>query len=78
MRKAEPKTRYAQIPGYADKEFLSYVARGNWKCDKSPTGAHHWFYADYTANSWDCVHCLEQKKFPMTLRYENLVEVKNV
>ena len=48
-----------------DKE---YVESGVWKCDKSPTGAHHWeeLTSDNTRGLFYCIHCYDVKKFPIT------------
>lgn len=31
-----------------------YLAEGQWKCVKSPTGAHHWIV---TGHNMTCKHC---------------------
>jgi len=35
-------------------EFRAYVESGDWRCDKSPTGAHHWIISNGTQR---CVYC---------------------
>jgi hypothetical protein len=36
---------------YSEKVYLE---SGNWKCEKSPTGAHHWFILQHQMT---CQHC---------------------
>jgi len=50
-----------------DKE---YIKAGEWKCEKSPTGAHHWIRHD---SVWICKHCLDVRVFPNT--WDELVKM---
>ncbi len=34
----------------------NYLAEGQWKCSKSPTGAHHWVVV---SRSMTCKHCAQ-------------------
>jgi hypothetical protein len=47
-----------------------YVKSGVWKCNKSPTGAHHWIELVGTklANQgyFVCVHCGDVTRFPVS------------
>jgi len=54
-----PKPKSKAILAYRKTDLLSssfeaYVKSGEWRCDKSPTGAHHWIISD---GSQRCVHC---------------------
>jgi len=46
-----------------DVEYLQYVDSGCWRCDNSPTGAHHWVEH---LGLWFCIYCSEARRFPMT------------
>ncbi len=43
-----------KAPPDARAKYTAYLARGNWRCEKSPTGAHH-VLEDV------CVHCGEYR-----------------
>ena len=49
-------------PNYLDREYL---VSGVWKCEKSPTGAHHWYGKDNT-ELFTCIWCGEEKELPIT------------
>jgi hypothetical protein len=40
-----------------------YVASGSWKCDKSPSGAHHWIIEH---NQMTCRHCNNSRQITNT------------
>lgn len=49
--------------------YEEYVKSGVWKCDKSPTGAHHWVELKETTKLakegyFVCIYCHDVKKFP--------------
>lgn len=37
-----------------------YMASGSWKCEPSPTGAHHW---EVSGKGMTCKHCKVFRKF---------------
>ena len=39
-----------------DKE---YIDSGSWKCDKSPSGAHHWIINE---DQMECKYCKENRR----------------
>jgi len=45
------------------KPDSEYIASGEWKCGKSPSGAHHWIRHD---SVWICKYCLDMRVFPNT------------
>lgn len=50
-----------------DKE---YIKSGVWKCNESPTGAHHWVELAKTQKLasqgyFVCIHCNDVSKFPI-------------
>lgn len=48
-----------------DKLDREYVRSGRWKCDKSPTGAHHW--VERSPNGiFICKWCFDVRRFPRT------------
>lgn len=57
-----------------------YIESGVWKCDKSPTGAHHWveIQSDHTKGLFYCIHCFDVKKFPLTLEEASRVTRKSL
>jgi hypothetical protein len=36
-----------------------YIDSGRWKCDESPSGAHHWIIIH---DQMTCKHCAENRK----------------
>lgn len=45
-----------------------YVSSGRWKCDKSPTGAHHWVRLTHTTRLleggyFNCKYCNDVRRF---------------
>ena len=50
-----------------DAKYTDYVASDAWKCDKSPTGAHHWLEKDVDGKRiFYCKWCFDVKNFPYT------------
>ena len=57
-------------PTTISPEYARYLRSGVWKCDKSPTGAHHWIEvkADgVAAGTFVCKHCWDNRRFPLSL-----------
>lgn len=52
----------------ANNQHQQYLASGVWKCDKSPTGAHHWIGMDKDGPTGDfyCKYCLDTKRLPIS------------
>jgi len=49
--------------------YEEYYESGVWKCDKSPTGAHHWIEltsSNKVKGMWCCKYCSDVTKFPLT------------
>jgi len=45
--------------------YAEYLASDVWKCEKSPTGAHHWIgIGKETSGLFYCKWCLDVKKGP--------------
>jgi len=45
----------------------AYLESDVWRCNKSPTGAHHWIgIGKQGSGIYYCKWCLEVKKFPGT------------
>ena len=59
----------------AKRSFDNYIKDGSWKCDKSPTGAHHWVAKSYKGGygEFKCKWCSEVKWFPASTRYHPAV-----
>ena len=51
----------AKTPDLTNEE--KYLKSECWKCDDSPTGAHHWKEYD---GLWVCKYCGEVRKWPKT------------
>ena len=43
------------------KPDREYIVSGEWKCEKSPSGAHHWIRHD---SVWICKYCGDVRRFP--------------
>jgi hypothetical protein len=51
-----------------------YVDSGNWKCGKSPTGAHHWVISQ---SEMTCKHCTETRQVVLPIKHDtNQVNTK--
>lgn len=53
--------------------WKEYLASDVWKCDKSPTGAHHWVAMEQSMELkakgyFRCKHCGDVKQFPTTFQ----------
>ena len=56
-------------PTTLSKEYARYIRSGVWRCDKSPTGAHHWIDAKVEgakSGTFVCKYCWEIKVFPLS------------
>ena len=40
-----------------------YLEQGRWKCEKSPTGAHHWIEF-VGVGKFRCIYCHAIRRFP--------------
>ena len=40
------------------EEYQRAFHRPDWRCEDSPTGAHHWLYIG--KNYWFCIYCGER------------------
>lgn len=51
---------------YMSQEYKAYLKSEVWKCDESPTGAHHWVEVEKyaTRSLFVCRYCLDPKEFP--------------
>ena len=47
-------------------QHQKYLLGEGWKCDKSPTGAHHW--REHSHGVFYCKYCYEAKKMPYTFQ----------
>jgi len=43
----------------SSRDYDEYKESGSWKCQESPTGAHHWIIKDKKAK---CDYCSEIRK----------------
>jgi len=52
--------------GHSHKPSLyqKYIDAGNWKCKKSPKGAHHWVIGE--KGDGKCKHCDMEREFNAT------------
>ena len=41
-------------------QYSEYLANGQWKCRKSPTGAHYWLIVN---QGMTCKYCSEHRPF---------------
>lgn len=52
-----------------------YIAEGKWKCKISPTGAHHWIETERGTGKFQCKHCQQSNKLPVSytdaMRYKS-------
>lgn len=60
-----------------------YIKSGVWKCNKSPTGAHHWVEMIETerlaSNGYFvCIHCLDVSRFPVHWEQVSPFTKKNI
>ena len=55
-RKAETQRRYQDGLILQNFEHSGYVAKGEWRCPGTETGAHHWLAQGRT---WHCRGCPE-------------------
>ena len=44
-----------------------YIDSGNWKCVKSPTGAHHWIVSQ---NQMTCRHCKKSRQVVLPIKHD--------
>jgi hypothetical protein len=42
-----------------------YLQSERWKCEHSPTGAHHWLSP--TGNIFVCIYCGHKRKYPISI-----------
>lgn len=47
------------------KADAAYIAKGEWKCVDSPSGAHHWVRVTYNTDKgwWHCIYCHDFRTF---------------
>lgn len=51
--------------GCKNKDYQNYIAKGEWKCEPSPSGAHHWIIENAIQT---CKHCLQSKILELNQR----------
>jgi len=54
----------------AKDPYDNYIEGGSWRCNKSPTGAHHWVELPNTSKGgraiFLCQWCYDAKELPVT------------
>lgn len=58
------------IPTRISNGDAAYIRSGIWKCEPSPTGAHHWIEVEKRNDAFTCKYCGGNVRFPRHINHK--------